>query len=175
MNADERIYSMSEIRERRRATSQMLALQQRQLDALAKMDEAAAELEQVEREMEALSRGGPQPEQPTEALPQEPKTTGERALKILRDDHPDTWLYVRDVLAGMEERGWVDTDRNVAMQRLRHSLPRLVQSNARVERDETDTGHRYRYVSRTDGYASAAVSRANGAAYPALQGRQNDS
>ncbi len=167
---DERSYSKSEIRERRVALQQRLTLQQRQLDALAKMDEAADELEQVEREMEALDRGGAQPEQPAEATPpDEPHAIGERSQKILMD-RAGTWLVPRAILADMEGRGWVDTDdTNKAMQRLRHALRRLADSNPNVERDETGATYRYRWRSDIDGYAPAAVSHANGVAYPALQ------
>lgn len=165
---DERTYSKSEIRERRVALQQRLTLQQRQLDALAKMDEAADELEQVEREMEALDRGGAQPEQPAEAAPPEPHFIGERSLTILMD-RADTWLIPRDVLTDMEKRGWIDTDTNHAMQRLRHALRRLADSNPNVERDESGTTYRYRWRSGIDGYAPTAVSHANGVAYPALQ------
>ncbi len=165
----ERIYSKSEIRERRLALQQRIALQQRQLDALAKMDEAADELEQVEREMEAQARGETQPDRAAETLHPEPRAIGERVLAILMD-HADTWLAVRDVLADMEKRKWVDTDTNHAMQRLRHCLPRLVRSNEHVECDQDDTTFRYRYRSRIEGYALTPVSHANGMAHPALQG-----
>jgi hypothetical protein len=166
MESDERTYSKSEIRERRRAATQLLALQQRQLDALAKMDDAADELEQVEREMEALSRDGVQPEQSAETVPAEPQAIGERALVILMD-RPDAWLGARDVLAGMDRRGWVDTDTEHALQRLRHSLRRLALRSPSVERNESGTTFLYRYVSPPDSEARAPVSHVNGVARPA--------
>ena len=150
-------------------------MQQRQLDALAKMDEAADELEQIEREMEALDRGGAQPEQPAEATsPDEPHAIGERSQKILMD-RAGTWLVPRAILADMDGRGWVDTDdTNKAMQRLRHALRRLADSNPSVERDESGTTYRYRWRPDMDGYALTPVAPANGAAYPALQRGRSD-
>jgi hypothetical protein len=173
MDSTERTYSVSEIREQRRVTAQRLALQQRQLDALAKMDEAADELEQVEREMEALDRGETQPEHPAEAVSREPHAIGERSTKIL-EDHADIWLYPRDILAEMDKRGWMDTDPGHAIQRLRHSLRRLAQNNPQIERDETGTTYRYRYRSRIEGYALIPVEHPNGTARPALQGGRAD-
>jgi hypothetical protein len=173
MDSSDRTYRMAEIREERRVAALLLALQQRRLDALAKMDEASDELEQAERELAALMRGETQPGQPAETVTPEPRTIGERTLKIL-EDHPDAWLTVRDVLTGMDERGWLDTDPKHAMQRLRHCLPRLVRANEHVECDQDDMTHRYRARSRMDGYALVAVPHANGAAYPALQGGHND-
>lgn len=174
MNSGERTYSKSEIRERRLALQQQLTLQQRQLDALAKMDDAADELERVELEMAALSRGEAQPEEPEQAVPGEPQTIGPRALTIL-EEHPNKWLTPRDILAEMEKRGWMDTDPDHAIQRLRHSLRRLAHSNPQVERDENGTTFRYRYVSRVDvtvyrvPQTPATVSHANRPAYAALQ------
>lgn len=174
MSTDERTYSMSEIREQRRVTSQRLALEQRRLDALAKMDEAASELEQAERELDALRRGETQAEQPAEAVSPEPepRTIGERSAKILKD-HAGTWLEPRDILTEMNEHGWVDTDSGKAIQRLRHSLRRLAQSNPQVDRDESGMTYRYKWRSDMDGYAATAVSHANGAPYPALERGQN--
>jgi hypothetical protein len=164
----ERIYSMTEIREERRVAALLLALQQRRLDALAKMDEAADELEQVEREMEALKRGESQPEQPASAETSEPKTIGERVLKVL-EDHADTWMTVRDVQLDMAGREWwdADTDTTHAMQRLRHCLPRLVRSNDHVEVNQNEMTHLYRARS-VETYAVVAVPNVNGATYPAL-------
>jgi len=176
LNTDERTYSMSEIREQRRVTTQRLALEQRRLDALAKMDEAAAELEQAERELEALRRGETQAGEPAEAVHGEPEphAIGERSAKIL-EDHADTWLVPRDILAEMDKRGWVDTDTTHALQRLRHALRRVAISNPNVERDESGATFRYRYVSsRIDGFAVSAVPQGNGAAYPALQRGQSN-
>lgn len=170
----ERTYSMSEIREKRRTTEQLLALQQRRLDALAKIDEGTAELEQVEREMEALARGETQPEQADATLHSEPQGIGERALTILKDQ-ADTWLAVRDVLAGMESRRWMDADTEHVMQRLRHCLPRLVRSNEHVQCNKDGTRYFYKYVSRLDSDLLVAVPQANGAPYPALQGGYSDS
>jgi hypothetical protein len=181
MDTDERTYSMSEIREKRRAAEQLLALQQRQLAALAKIDEGTAELEQVEREMEALAHGETQPEQPDEAVPPEPQATGERepqaigerTLKILQD-HQGIWRAGRDVLADMEKRGWVDTDTDHAMQRLRHSLSRLARSNDQVECNKNGMTYLYRYVPRVDSDLLVPVPHPNGVAYPALQGGPSD-
>lgn len=167
----ERTYSKSEIREKRRAMEQRLALEQRQLEALVKMDEAADEFEQAERELEALDREGTKPEQPAETTPPdpEPRAIGERSKTILMD-RANIWLEPRDILADMDKRKWVDTDHAHAIQRLRHALRRLAQSDPNVERDESGSTYRYRYVERMDGYAPTAVSNANGAQYPALQG-----
>ena len=170
---DERTYSKSEIREKRRELSQRLALQQRQLDALAKMDEAADELEQVEREMAALARGGTEPEQPADAAPPEPQMRGERAVAIIRDDHPDTWLPARDVLAGMVKRGWSQDDDH-ALQSLRHSLRRLAIHNDHVERKADGTRYLYRYVTRSDSDAPVPSAPMNGVAVPAYQGGLSD-
>lgn len=181
---DERTYSKSEIRERRRELSQLLALQQRQLDALAKMDEAADELDQVEREMAALASGGTQPEQSSETEPAEPQMTGERALTIMRDDQPDTWLAARRVLEGMDMRGWVgDKDPVLALQSLRHSLRRLALHNPHVERKTDGSTHYYRYRTSLDSDAqipvkvngvSASGVAVNGTAHPALHGGLSD-
>jgi hypothetical protein len=172
---DERTYSKSEIRERRRELSQRLALQQRQLDALAKMDEAADELDQVERELAALDRGGAEPEQPADAVPPEPQMTGERAVVIMRDDHPDTWLPARDVLTGMVKRGWSkDKDSDLALQSLRHSLRRLALHNDHVERKTEGAKHFYRYVTRLGSDVPVPSVRVNGVAVPAHQGGLSD-
>jgi hypothetical protein len=164
MDSSERTYSKSEIRERRRELSQRLALQQRQLDALAKMDEAADELDQVEREMEALSRGETNTDQLAETVPREPLGIGKRTLMILKDQ-PDTWLGVREVYAEWAKRGWMDGDEHLVMQRLRHCLPRLVNSNEHVERDDRGVTHLYRYRSHLEGYAPAPVPFTNGTAH----------
>lgn len=171
MDNDGRTFSTSEIRERRRRLEQQLALQQRQLDALAKMDEAAAELEQAERDMDALSRGDVQPEQPAGAVhpDSEPHAIGERSAKILQE-RAGTWLIPRDIMAEMDKRGWMDTDPAHAIQRLRHSLRRLAHSNPNVERDESGATYRYRWRAETESYALTVVPYVNGAAYPALQG-----
>lgn len=151
MNDDERTFSKSEIRERRREVSQLLALRQRQLDALAKMADAADELEQVEREIAALTAGERRLGQPAEIVSREPVTTGQRALTVLKN-HPDAWLAVRDVLAGMIERGWVAPERpedtDLALQTLRHSLRRLALRHDDVERDESGPAFTYRYHRR---------------------------
>lgn len=165
----ERTYSMSEIREQRRVTAQRLALEQRRLDALAKMDDAAAELEQAERELDALRRGETQAGEPAQAVPFEPEphAIGERSVKIIKDG-AGAWLEPRDIFAEMDRRGWVDASEAAVLQRLRHSLRRLADNNPNVERDESRTTFRYRWRSDMEGYAPTAVSRANGTAYPAL-------
>lgn len=168
---NERTYSVSEIRERRRATERLVALQQRRLDALAKIDEGTAELEQADREIEALARGETRPEEPAETLTSEPQTIGLRVLTILKD-HADTWMPGRGVLGGMEERGWMDDDTEKVMQRLRHCLPRLVASNPHVECNKDGTTYLYRYRSRLDSDLLVPVPHPNGMAYPALQGGQ---
>ena len=169
MDSDERTYSKSEIREKRRALSQMLALQQRQLDALAKMDDAADELDQVEREMAALARGGTQPDQSSEAATPEPQMTGERALTIMRDDHPDTRLAARDIMADMVKRGWAE-DTDLALQSLRHSLRRLALRNEHVERDDSGVTHYFIYRTRLDSDAQIPVKVNGVSAHRALQG-----
>jgi hypothetical protein len=172
MDNDERTFRTSEIREQRRRLEQRLALQQRELDALAKMDEAAAELEQVEREMEALSRGDAEPQQPAEAVhtDSEPNATGERSAKILKDK-AGTWLVPREIMAEMDKRGWVDGPPDLVIGRLRHSLRRLADNHPNIERDESDTTYRYRWRADTeDDSAPALVPYANGVAYPVPQG-----
>jgi hypothetical protein len=184
MDTDERTYSKSEIRERRRELEQLVALQQRQLDALAKMDEAADELDQVEREMADLASGGTQPEQSSDTEPPEPQMTGERAVTIMREDYPDTWLAARRVLEGMDVRGWVaGKDPALVLQSLRHSLRRLALHNPNVERKTKGSTHYYRYRTSLDGDAltpvkanavSASAVAVNGTARPALQGVLRD-
>jgi len=190
MPTSERTYSKSEIRERRLALQQQITLEQRQLDALAKMDDAADELERVEREIAALTSGEAQPEETEQADPGAPQTIGARVLAIL-EEQAGTWLTPREVLAEMDKRGWTETDPAHAIGRLRHSVRRLAQSNAHVERDETSTTYRYRYVVRVEAPAPAVVlqpslyttpgngyavpayrSPANGYTPPAFQGRQ---
>lgn len=172
MDNDERTFRTSEIREQRRLLEQRLALQQRQLEALAKMDEAAAELEQVERDMEALSRGDAGPQQPAEAVQPDPEpyATGERSVKILKDQ-AGRWLAPREIMAEMERRGWADGPPDLIIGRLRHSLRRLGDKHPNIERDETGQTYHYRWRPDTeDGPASALVPYANGAAYRAPQG-----
>jgi hypothetical protein len=172
MDNDGRTFSTSEIRERRRRLEQQVALQQRQLEALAKMDEAAAELEQAERDMEALSHGGSPPQQPADGtvhLDPEPQATGERSVKILKDQ-AGTWFEPREIMAEMDRRGWLNTDPHLAIGRLRHSLRRLADNNPRVERDQSGATYRYRWRTDTEDRALTPVPHANGTAYPALQG-----
>jgi len=195
MDHDERTYSKSEIREQRREAEKRLPLEQRRLAALAKIDEAheeleqverelealdrertspeqpadAEELEQVERELETLDRERTSPEQPAEADSPEPTTIGERMLKIMKE-HADIWLEPRNVLAELDKRGWMDTDPGHGIQRVRHSLRRLANSNPHVERDESGPTFRYRYVSRPDTDAPVPIARINGVPHSALQG-----
>lgn len=200
---DERTYGKTEIRGRRLALEQQVALQQRELEVLAKIDDAYAELERIEREKEARSRGetrlDPQsaepeavssepqpaePEVPVRAVPSElktsdpqaaehasaePQTPGLRAEKILKDQ-ANTWLTPREVLVGLEEHGWVNGDPEAALSRLRHSLRRLAHSHANIQRDESGTTYRYRYVLAVGDQAPTFLSHANGAAHPALGG-----
>jgi hypothetical protein len=175
MDGAERTYSMTEIREERRVAALLLALQQRRLDALAKIDEGTAELEQADREIEALARGEAEPKQPAVATPpdEDPRTIGERLKKILMD-RTGIWLEPRDTLAEMDKHGWVDTDPDKAIQRVRHSLRRLADSNPSIERDNSGATYRYRWRRDIDGHAPVAVSSANGMAYPALPGGRTD-
>jgi hypothetical protein len=194
MDSDELTWSKSEIRQQRREAERRFALgekrrvlEQRHLDVLAKIEEATEELGQILREMEALDQpaetvdvdraeivsDGPPPEMtspvpPAETVMPGPQTIGERA-KVIIKEHAGTWLIPREILADMEERGWVDAEREVVMQRLRHSL-RRVANNPDFERDETGTTFRYRYVPRADGNALTPVLQANGARYPGPQG-----
>jgi hypothetical protein len=192
MDSDERTFRTSEIREQRRRLERRVALQQRQLEALAKLDEAAAELEQVERDlqqaerdMEAPPREDAQPRQPAEvvhpdAQPRqpaevvhpdaEPSATGERSAKILKDQ-AGTWLAPRAIMAEMEKRGWVDGPSDLVIGRLRHSLRRLADNHPSIERDESNTTYRYRWrPDAEDDRALALVPDANGAAYPVPSG-----
>lgn len=164
---DERVYSKTDIRERRRELSQLVALQQRQLAALAKMDEAADELDLVEREMAELASGGAGPE-PAETAPAEPEMTGERAVAILRDDHPNAWCDGRGILERFQIRGWVgDKDPEHVLQSLRHSLRRLALHHPHIERRTEKGGrHYYRYVTNPAG-APVPTVKINGAAVPA--------
>ncbi len=169
---DERVYSKSDIRERRRELSQLVELQQRQLAALAKMDEAAEELDQVEREMAALTSRSAEPEQPEEVGPAEPEMTGERAVAILRDDHPNAWCDGRGILEGFAMHGWVGhRDPELVLQSLRHSLRRLAESHPYIERRTEKGGrHYYRYVTKPS--PMVPTLKINGAAVPAyMQGR----
>lgn len=176
MDSDERTYSKSEIRERRRELSQLVALQQRHLDALAKMDEAADELEQVEREIAALTSGETQAGQPDPVVPSDPATTGTRSLAILKT-HPGTWLHVRNVLGESAERGWTSGDEH-ARQSYRAALRRLARHNDQVERDESGITHFYRWVPGRDDEQQALnvdpVMHVNGSGYPVHQGGQGD-
>ena len=174
MDGDDRTYSTSEIRERRRELSQLVALQQRQLAAFAKMDEAAEELAQVEREIAALERGEAEPpEQPADITPDEPQMTGERAVVILRDDHPDEWCDGRSVLDGFGRHGWIgDRNPDLLIQSLRHSLRRLADNHPHIERKTVNAKHLYRYVTQLDSDALIPVAHINGAAHPAPSGGQ---
>jgi hypothetical protein len=159
---------------------QRLALQQRHLAALGKMAEATEELEQVERELESLDRGLTPPPQPEPQQLDEPQegasfagtvslaslSIGERCKLILRD-HAGSWLVPREILAEMDERGWVNAESEIVLQRLRHSLRRIAVNNTEFERDETGTVYRYRYVDRAEDEAShPPVPHTNGTGYP---------
>ena len=194
MDSDERTYSKRDIRVQRREAERRialdekrLALQQRHLAVLARIDEATEELEQIEREMEALDQPAEtvssdraetvssdqaaetiSADQPAETVSPDPQTIGERSKLILKE-HAGTWLVAREILTEMNKRGWVDTELEVAMQRLRHSL-RRVANNPDFERDETGTTFRYRYVPRADGNALTPVLHANGGRLLGLQG-----
>jgi hypothetical protein len=165
---DERVFSKTDIRERRRELSQLVALQQRQLAALAKMDEAADELDQVEREMAELASGGTTPEQGAEPAPAEPEMTGDRAVAILRDDHPNAWCDGRGILEGFARHDWIgDRDPEHVLQSLRHSLRRLAISHPHIERRTEKGGrHYYRYVIKSASVPVPTV-KINGAAVPA--------
>ena len=173
------------------------ALHQRRLAALAKIDEGHEELEQVEREIDALDRDvtslkqnveaekleqvegevaavaceNAEPEQPAEAVTEEPKTTGECSKYILME-RPGTRHSPRDIAVKMYENGWVGPDVNieVTLQRLRHSLVRLVARDPHFERDESGTTHYYWYVSRPDSDASVPDASINGVSHSAVQG-----
>jgi hypothetical protein len=172
MNGDDRTYSTSEIREKRREVERWVTLQQRQLAALAKIDEGTLELEQVEREMAALTRGEAEPEQPADVASDEPQMTGERALMILKDDHPDEWRDGRGTLGDFAGHGWIgDRDPEIFLQSLRHSLRRLADNNPHVERKTEKGGkHYYRYNTHLDRDALIPVAAVNGVAHPALRG-----
>jgi hypothetical protein len=172
---DERVYSKTDIRERRRELSQLVALQQRQLAALAKMDEAADELDQVEREMADLASRGADPEQPAETAPAEPEMPGERAVVILRDDHPNAWCDGRGILEGFERHDWVgDRDPELLLQSLRHSLRRLALHHPNIERRTEKGGrHYYRYVTKP-ARAEAPSVNINGTAVPAYMRGPSD-
>ncbi len=170
---DERMFSKTEIREKRRELSQLVALQQRQLAALAKMDEAADELDQVEREMDALTRTGNQPELPADA---DPLMTGLRALKIL-EDRAGIPHNVQSILDEWMKRGWspdTEHERVLVLGRLRHSLARLTKSNQHVQRDMTENTYYYTYVESLDSDALIPIVKINGAAHPALQGGRSE-
>jgi hypothetical protein len=185
MDNAERTYSKSEIRERRRKLEQTLALQQRQLAALAKMDEAADELDQVERELaeladeEPLTAGQPAPDLPSDDLsPYDPGTTGGRSEAILKS-RPLTWLNVREVLSESAGRGWTSGD-ELARMSYRAALRRLAHNNDHIERDESGITHLYRWVPGQDDEQAALtlapVMHANGSGYAqaAAQGGESD-
>jgi hypothetical protein len=131
----------------------------------------AERLEQVEREVAATARENAQPEQPAEAISEEPKTISERSKYIMMEQ-PGTKHSPRNIADKMYANGWVDADTNieVILQRLRHSLPRLVARDPDIERDDSGTTHFYWYVSRPDSDAPVPVARINGVPQPAVQG-----
>jgi hypothetical protein len=128
-------------------------------------------LEQAEGEMTAATHENAQPEQPAGAVAEEPMTTGERSKYIMMEQS-GTRHSPRDIADKMYAKGWVDADIDieVILQRLRHSLPRLVARDPDFERDATGTTHYYWYVSRPDSDASVPVARIDGVSQPAVQG-----
>ena len=130
----------------------------------------AERLEQAEREM-AAARENAEPEQPAEAVTEEPKTISERSKYILME-RPGAKHSPRNIADKMYANGWVDADINidVILQRLRHSLRRLAARDPDIERDESGTTFFYWYVSRPDSDASVPVARINGVSRPAVQG-----
>jgi hypothetical protein len=164
--------SMAEIREQRRQAELRLPLEQRELAALAKLEEAAEELQQVRRELAELdSEGTPSQlpaeeaehelkaadheeisvEEPVEVVAdEEPSAIGERTTLILKE-RAGTWLAARPVMAELYARKWMDADEHHAIMRVRHTLRRIAISNPHVECDESGTTKRYRYVTPTVG------------------------
>jgi hypothetical protein len=172
---EDRVYSKTQIRARHRELEQLVALQQRQLAALAKMDEAAEELDLVEREMAALERRGAEPEQAADAVSAEPEMTGERAVAVMRDDHPGLWLGARSLLGDFTRRGWIGgKDPELVLQSLRHSLRRLALHNPNVERKTEGGTHYYRYVTNSDARVPVPSVKINGTPVPALLGGPGD-
>jgi hypothetical protein len=128
-------------------------------------------LERVEREMAASARENAEPEQLAEAVTEEPKTIGERSKYIMMEQ-PGTKHSPRDIAVKMYANGWADADTNmdVTLQRLRHSLRRLAARDPHIERDESGTTFYYWYVSRPDSDASVPTAHINGVSHLALQG-----
>jgi hypothetical protein len=87
-------------------------------------------------------------------------------------ERPGTRHSPRDIAVKMYANGWVDADVNidVTLQRLRHSLVRLVARDPHIDRDESGTTHYYWYVAHPDSDASAPGERANGVSHSAVQG-----
>jgi hypothetical protein len=159
-----------QIREQRRKAAQLAALQQQQLDALTKMDEAATELERVEREIAALVRGDSVPETAPETVSPVPQMTGERAVTIL-ESHHGARLAVRNVVDDWMKRGWSEDtpeERERVTAILRHALARAARKNAHVRRDERGPTFYYWYVSDAD--ALVPVTKVNGEAHVAHDG-----
>jgi len=178
MDSDERTYGKTDfrdqIREQRRTASLWVTLRQQELDALAKIDEGAGELEQVQRAMAALARGESVAESPTAVISLDPQMTGGRALKIL-ESHHGARLAVRNVVDDWMKLGYsedTEEERKRVTAILRHSLARLAAKNDHVKRDERGPTFYYWYVADTDD--SAPVAKANGTAQPALQGRLDE-
>lgn len=134
----ERIYTRDEIRARLRTAEQLLALEHRKLAALVKMERAAAEVEYVDRAMEALDRGEslPEPDARPALAARGPGTAAGPALAVLMR-RPGDWLSMRDILAGT---GRTDP------QPLRHALRRLTERDSRVQRRRSGQMFLYRYV-----------------------------
>jgi hypothetical protein len=145
----ERIYTRNEIRARLRVAEQLLALEQRKLSALVKMEKAAAEIEYVERAMEALDRGEglPEPDTRLALATRGPGTAAAPALAVLMG-RPGDWLSMRDILAGT---GRADP------QSLRHALRRLTERDSRVQRRRSGQMFLYRYVSPSEEGTGSAL------------------
>jgi len=127
-------------------------------------------LEQAAHEVTAARENG-EPEQPARAAVEEPKTISERSKYIMME-RPGIRHSPRNIADKLYANGWVDADINidVILQRLRHSLPRLVARDPDIERDESGTTHFYWYVSRPDSGTSVTVARIDGVPHPAVQG-----
>jgi hypothetical protein len=128
-------------------------------------------LEQAEGEMTAATRESAEPEQPAGTVAEEPETISERSKYIMME-RPGTRHSPRHIADKMYALGWVDADINieVILQRLRHSLPRLVARDPDIERDASGTTHYYWYVSRLDSDASVPVARIDGVSHRAIRG-----
>lgn len=142
MDADDRSFTISEIRERLARAECELSLQQRRVDALRKMAEAADELELAEREMSPDSAAEAAPR--LERSPPDPGKTGARSLVIVQSDTSRDWTP-RQVWAQAVEWGWAESTKD-ARSAYRVALNRLAEREEQLTRTQAGLTFAYRWV-----------------------------